>query len=143
TQGYKPDVAYREDNDCWRTAMDVAPRDSGLPDSFYRIEWENVVQAQNIRSVDEYLAAPRIGRGTRLSREMKRKVWSVFQEYRAELNQARKKEYIDLIRDARQLIENKSLKLPYRALIVDEAQDMSAEAFRLIRTLVPPEENDI
>ena len=50
-----------------------------------------VVQAQNITSADEYLAAPRIGRGTRLSREVKKRVWAVFQEYRAQLNERGKK----------------------------------------------------
>jgi len=50
---------------------------------------------------------------------------------------------VDLIRDARQLIEHRGLRLPYRAVIVDEAQDMSAEAFRLVRALVPPGENDV
>jgi|ERR1051326_122803 superfamily I DNA/RNA helicase len=54
-----------------------------------------------------------------------------------------KKEYVDLIRDARQFIENKALRLPYRAVIVDEAQDLSAEAFRLLRTIVPAGENDL
>jgi superfamily I DNA/RNA helicase len=101
------------------------------------------VQAQNITTLDQYLVAPRLGRGTRLTREMKKKVWPVFQEYRAQLNERGQKEYVDLIRDARQLIENKGLKLPYRALIVDEAQDMSAEAFRLVRALVPAGENDL
>jgi hypothetical protein len=110
TQGFKPEVVYGEDNDCWRAALNAVPSDVNLQESFYRTEWENVIQAQNITTVEDYLAAPRIGRGTRLSRDAKRKVWAVFQEYRAELNQARKKEYVDLIRDARQLLENKGLK---------------------------------
>jgi superfamily I DNA/RNA helicase len=143
TQGYRPDIVYDEDNDCWRNALDQAPANSGLLESFYRVEWESVIQAQNITSADEYLAAPRIGRGTRLSRDMKKKIWPVFQEYRAQLNERGKKEYVDLIRDARQFIENKALRLPYRAVIVDEAQDMSAEAFRLLRTIVPAGENDL
>ena len=50
---------------------------------------------------------------------------------------------MDLIRDARQLIENKGLRLPYRAVVVDEAQDMSAEAFRLLRAIVSKGENDL
>ena len=143
TQGFRSEVLYNDENDCWRAAIDQAPAEAGLPASFYRVEWEHVVQAQNITTLDAYLVAPRLGRGTRLSREMKHKVWAVFQEYRAELNQPRRKEYVDLIRDARQLIEQKGLKRPYRAVLVDEAQDMSAEAFRLIRALVPPGENDI
>jgi superfamily I DNA/RNA helicase/Txe/YoeB family toxin of Txe-Axe toxin-antitoxin module len=143
TQGYRPEIVYNADNDCWRNALDQAPAESGLHESFYRVEWESVVQAQNITSVDEYLAAARIGRGTRLSRDMKKKIWPVFQEYRAQLNEGGKKEYVDLIRDARQFIENKALKLPYRAVIVDEAQDLSAEAFRLVRTIAPAGENDL
>jgi superfamily I DNA/RNA helicase len=143
TQGYRPEVVYNEDNDGWKNALDQAPEDSGLLESFYRVEWESVIQAQNITSVDEYLAAARIGRGTRLSRDIKKKVWLVFQEYRAQLNERGKKEYVDLIRDARQFIENKALRPPYRAVMVDEAQDMSAEAFRLLRTIVPHGENDL
>jgi superfamily I DNA/RNA helicase len=125
TQGYRPDVVYDEDNDCWKNAVDQAPGDVGLPENFCRVEWESVVPAP------------------RLSRETKKKVWVVFQGYRAQLNERGQKEYVDLIRDARQLIENKGLKLPYRAVIVDEAQDMSAEAFRLVRALMPPSENDL
>ena len=50
-------------------------------------------------------AAAGVGRGTRLCREMKKKVWPVFQQYRAQLNERGKKEYVDLIRDARQLAQ--------------------------------------
>lgn len=144
TQGYRPEMVYDDDeNECWQNALSYAPGGSGLPEEFYRVEWENVVQSQNVTSLDEYLSAPRLGRGTRLTREMKRKVWPVFQEYRVQLNERGRKEYVDLLRDARQLIEHKGLRLPYRALIVDEAQDMSAEAFRLFRVLVPSGENDL
>ena len=136
-------MVYDGDNDSWRNALEQAPADSGLPESFYRVEWESIVQAHNVTTVDEYLAVPRVGRGTRLSREMKKEVWPVFKEYRAQLNERGKKEYVDLIRDARQLIENKGLRLPYRAVVVDEAQDMSAEAFRLLRTIIPQGENDL
>jgi superfamily I DNA/RNA helicase len=143
TQGYRPEIVYDGENDAWQNALQEASSEAGLPESFYRIEWEMIVQAQNITSVEEYLVAPRLGRGTRLSRDMKRRVWPVFQEYRTQLNERGKKEYVDLIRDARQLIENKKLKLPYRAVIVDEAQDMSAEAFRLLRVIVPAGANDL
>lgn len=144
THGYRPEMVYDDDeNDCWQNALSYAPVGAPFSENFYRIEWENVVQAQNVASLDEYLRAPRLGRGTRLSREMKRKVWPVFQEYRVQLNERGRKEYVDLIRDARQLIEHRGLRLPYRAVIVDEAQDMSAEAFRLVRALVPPGENDV
>ncbi len=144
TQGYRRQVIFdEENNNAWGNALTLAPAELDVPKSFYRSEWEQVVQAQNITGADEYLKASRMGRGTRLSRAMKKKVWPVFQEYRAQLNEQGMKEYIDLIRDARGLIETKGIVLPYRAVVLDEAQDMSAEAFRLLRAIVPESQNDI
>lgn len=144
SHGYRHQVVFDEDeNEAWAFALNQAPADVGLTASFYRSEWEEVIQAQNITDVDQYVRASRIGRGTRLSRELKKKIWPVFQEYRAQLNEQGKKEFIDLLRDARGLILTRKLKLPYRSVIVDEAQDMSAEAFRLMRAIVPEGSNDL
>jgi superfamily I DNA/RNA helicase len=142
-QGYRHRIVYGTDeNDCWQNALQTAP-ELGLTEGFYRAEWEDVIQAQNITSVEQYIKAARLGRGTRLSRLQKKQVWGLFQEYRTQMNEKGSKEFIDLIRDARSLIETKQLKLPYRAVVVDEAQDMSAEAFRLVRALVPAGANDL
>lgn len=143
-QGFRHKVLFGEEgNACWQNALNLAPSEPSLSPAFYRSEWEQVVQAQNITSCDEYMRASRVGRGTRLSREARRAIWPVFQEYRAQLNEQGAKEYVDLVRDARQLIASKGLPLPYRSVVVDEAQDMSAEAFRLLRALVPEGPNDI
>jgi superfamily I DNA/RNA helicase len=142
-QGYRHQIVFDYDgNDCWQNALQTAPQ-FGLSAGFYRAEWEDVVQAQNITSAEQYIKAARLGRGTRLSREQKKQVWEVFQEYRTQMNEKGRKEFIDLIRDARTLIETKQLKLPYRSVVVDEAQDMSAEAFRLLRAMVPAGPNDL
>jgi superfamily I DNA/RNA helicase len=143
-QGYRHQVVFDEDeNEAWAFALNQAPSDLGLAPNFYRSEWEQVVQAQNITDADQYLKASRIGRGTKLGRNAKKRIWPVFQEYRAQLNEQGKKEYVDLLRDARGLIQSKGISLPYRAVIVDEAQDMSAEAFRLMRAIVPETPNDL
>ncbi len=143
-QGYRHKVLFGEDeNECWQNALNLAPSEPALSAAFYRSEWERVVQAQNVTSADEYLQASRVGRGTTLSRKAKKAIWPVFQEYRAQLNEHDAKEYVDLIRDARQLIETRKLTLPYRAVVVDEAQDMSSEAFRLLRAIVRDGANDL
>lgn len=142
--GYKHQVVFDEDeNEAWACALNQAPTDVGLTPSFYRAEWEHIVQAQNITDSDQYLKASRVGRGTKLGRDAKKRIWPVFQEYRAQLNEQGKKEFIDLLRDARGLIQSKGMQLPYRAVIVDEAQDMSAEAFRLLRAIVAEDANDV
>lgn len=143
-QGYRHQIVFDEDeNDAWAFAINQAPPELSFPPSFYRSEWEHVVQAQNISDPDQYLKASRIGRGTKLSREIRKQLWPVFQEYRAQLNEQGKKEFIDLLRDARGLIQSKGISLPYRAIIVDESQDMSAEAFRLLRAIVTEGSNDL
>ena len=144
TQGYRHQVVFDEEgNECWRNALNLVPGELGLPESFYRTEWEDVIQALNITTMEQYVKAARLGRGTRLSREVKKRIWPVFQEYRAQMNEQGKKEYIDLIRDARSLLETRKITLPYRSVVIDEAQDMSGEAFRLLRAIVPAGENDI
>ena len=144
SQGYRCEPLFNaEESDEWAVALNQAPAELGLSPSFYRTEWEQVVQEQNIRDAASYVRASRVGRGTPLSRQKKALIWPVFQEYRAQLNEHGKKEFVDLLREARELIESGKFPLPYRAAVVDEAQDMSAEAFRLIRAIVPEGPNDL
>jgi superfamily I DNA/RNA helicase len=70
-------------------------------------------------------------------------VWAVFEEYRALLNEHGLREPADAMRDARHLLESKKEALPYRSIVVDEAQDMGFQAFRLIRQMVPEGKDDL
>jgi SNF2 family DNA or RNA helicase len=93
-------------------------------------EWEHVIQANGISRERDYLRATRLGRGQRLSRKQRQAIWSVFEEYRAILNRHHMKEFVDAIRDARILLESRNSSPEYRAVVVDEAQDMSAKTFK-------------
>ena len=48
-----------------------------------------------------------------------------------------------MIRDARSLLELKKPALPYKAIVVDEAQDFHAGEWRLLRAIVPNGPNDL
>jgi len=133
--GYSYEIDYGMRTDpLWKAALDMAP--SQPAPSFYREEWIRVIQPQGITSVAEYMKASRVGRGTRLNRKDRKAVWSVFEEYRVLLNEQNLKESDDAMRDARLLLMRKKDILPYKSVIVDEAQDMSMQAFRLIREIV-------
>lgn len=129
----------------WEQAVALASAELGLAESFYRDEWERVIQPQGLSSFDEYLTASRVGRGTRLSRKHRKDVWPVFEEYRLLLNEHNLREVEDALRDARAILSEKGDILPYRAIIVDEAQDMGTQAFRLIREMIPggEQKNDL
>jgi len=142
--GYDHEIDYGNRTvQLWKQAVDMAPDGLNLEPRFYREEWDRVIQPQGIASAEAYMKASRVGRGVRLNRKARKAVWSVFEEYRALLNENGLREPAGAMRDARQLIESRNESLPYRSIIVDEAQDMSAQAFKLLRKMVPEGENDL
>ncbi len=121
----------------WKKAMMYKPDQLGFDDTFYREEWEKVIQVHGIDTLAEYFRTTRLGRGTRISRLQKKEIWPVFERYRELLAKAKLRERDDAFRDARQFLENQHITLPYRAIVVDEAQDMGAQAFKLIARILP------
>lgn len=144
--GYEYKIDYgNKHEELWEKVVNLAPAESGLDASFFQEEWETVIQPQEISSLDEYMKASRVGRGVGLSRKARKEIWPVFEEYRIEMNEHGLREPDDAMRDARLILESKGETLPYRAVIVDEAQDMGPQAFRLIRQMIPggDKQNDI
>lgn len=127
--------------DAWKIALST--EELGFDESFYREEWEDVVQRNGVTTEKEYLRAKRIGRGTRISRLQRKQIWKVFEDYRSYLNRHNIKEWVDVVREARMVVEQNKIVLPYKAAIVDEGQDLHYEDYKLIRTIVPEGPNDI
>jgi superfamily I DNA/RNA helicase len=59
------------------------------------------------------------------------------------LNRNGKTEWTAVIREARKHLESSPATLPYRAVIVDEAQDFQPDEWKLIRAIVPEGHNDL
>lgn len=143
---YTYDIDYgQRTSPLWEKALDFVPEELGYDENFYREEWERVIQPQAISNFNDYLKASRVGRGIRLSRKNRKDVWPVFEEYRILLNENNLREVDDAMRDACAILREKGDILPYKAVIVDEAQDMSAQAFKLIRQIIPDadQKNDL
>lgn len=147
--GYPYEIAYWDPSrggilkELWESTLDLAPGAEGFPDSFFREEWTNVVQAAGCASEEDYVLASRAGRGTRISRRQRKAVWPVFEAYRNALERERVREPEDALRDAAVLVRDGTIQPRYRAAIVDEAQDMSTAAFSLLRAVVPEGPNDL
>ena len=138
-------MAYGKSVDeAWSDVLAGIQEDSEYPPSFYREEFYGVVLAGGIENRRDYLTVSRIGRGRALNRRARADIWPVFEEYRDRLRTRGLKEPEDAYRDLRSILKESGRVLPYRAVVVDEAQDMSAEAMRLIRQIIPQEsENDL
>lgn len=146
--GYAYEVDYWDAGggrlwDLWREALVHVPEGAGFPETFYREEWEYVVQPLGCATLDDYIAARRTARGVRLARNQRKAIWPVFAEYRNLLEEKRLREATDAMRDAIGLLDRKEAVSGYRAILVDEAQDMSTTAFTLLRKLVPDRSNDL
>ncbi|MHC5931900.1 UvrD-helicase domain-containing protein, partial [Nostoc sp.] len=147
SEGVSAKIVYDDQvAELWDKAYECKPESPSLTLAFYKDEWREVIQANKITNFKQYLTATRTGRGTRLNRAERAAIWVVFEEYRSLLQQKGWKESEDAMRDVCSLLQNKPGEtLPFKAVIVDEAQDMSDAVFSLIRAIVPPKDdgNDI
>ncbi len=143
--GYRNELLYKESDRkrYWQAAMSAMPAGIDLSAAFMRAEFERVVLPQGCETADQYMRASRIGRGGQLARTMRKSIWPVFAEYRAQLQAANLREPEEAFREACQLLEREKPVLGIRCMVVDEAQDISAAAYSLIRAAVTPAENDL
>ena len=136
-------VAQNEELDkFWEEAI-LASEEFEFEAGFLKSEWEQVVQVNEITALSEYLTVSRRGRGKTLSRPERARVWKVFQRFKEALERSGKTEWPTVIRDARRRLESSKVKLPYKTVIVDEAQDFHIDEWRLIRAIVSEQKNDI
>ena len=143
TQGVHLDIATNEEtHQCWRDAFS-AMGTGEWSESFICGEWKYVVQQQGIMNKHGYLHASRKGRRIPLTRPKRAILWEILDEYKRNLSSLGKMEWIDLIRETRQYLGGTSKSLPYRTIVVDEAQDMHPEELKLIRQIVPNGRNDL
>lgn len=142
--GYKNEIVYsNKTDDLWEHALTSKPSGLDLPDGFFKEEWERVIQTSGVATLNDYIKVSRAGRGTRLSRTQRKQIWEVFEEYKLLLSAKNYKEPSDAMRDARILLKNNEQDSVYSHVVIDEAQDFNAEAFRLLRDMVVESKNDI
>ena len=129
---------------CWDMALAMEDTSLGLDRRFYEEEWKDVVLANGCSSLPEYIAARRVGRGTRLTRQNRAQIWPVFDALRTEFRQRGLWEPEDAKQAATELISKANAAPRYTAIVVDEAQDFDVASFKLLRALVgEPHANDL
>jgi superfamily I DNA/RNA helicase/mRNA-degrading endonuclease RelE of RelBE toxin-antitoxin system len=99
-------------------------------------EIQDVIEAWGISSLDDYLAHERRGRGTPLKANIRAAIWSVYQQWQSLMVQ---KGYITWEQLRLKALHSVQAlpQPPYQAVVIDEAQDLSPVALRLLLALVP------
>ncbi|MEU1488652.1 UvrD-helicase domain-containing protein [Streptomyces sp. NPDC005776] len=126
-----------------QTRWEQAARATGFTGTaqFLAQEYKHVVLAQNLRSLEEYEAADRPGRGSRLPVAQRLVVWRTFQAYSDGLAADGLRTYLETCAEAADLLEGRQPL--YRHIVVDEAQDLHPAQWRLLRAAAPPRPDDL
>jgi superfamily I DNA/RNA helicase len=134
-------IEGRELDELWATAV----KEAGLPyaPSFLNREWEQVILAQDLGTEQEYLTVSRAGQGTPLGKTQRRQVWAVVQQVEAKLRALGRDTFTQLANEAARALRGGTVKLPYRHVIIDEAQDLHPAQWRLLRAAVPAGPDDM
>lgn len=143
--GYTYTISYDETiKEVWNEAIALSGEDVEFSAGFFEEEWSKVVAAQEAFTLEQYIKASRVGRGTRLDRKKRIQIWRVFEEYLNLMKERQIRDVDTAMYECRKILEKNPEGVTYKSIIVDEGQDFSMNAYRLLRSLAGEEhENDI
>lgn len=143
--GFSAQIGYDDViNPLWERAVLLANIDLPYETTFYEEEWNRIVIAQEALTLEKYVKATRNGRGTRLDRKKRMQVWKVFENYQNLMKENQIRDINTAMYESTKLLQSAGRKPRYASIIIDEGQDFSDNAYRLIRALAGEEHpNDI
>ena len=106
-------------------------------------EWEQVLLAQDITTLEAYLTSARAGRSQRLPRSERPAVWAAIEALRSQLSGLGRWSFLQVADDAARILRLEDGPAAYQHVIVDEAQDLHPAQWRLLRAAVRPAEDDL
>ncbi|MFF4383492.1 UvrD-helicase domain-containing protein [Kitasatospora sp. NPDC001547] len=140
--GAPPKVLFRQDAVLARWGRVARRLGVEFSEVFLDQEWRQVVLAQAIENREQYLRAPRTGRGRALGSAERARLWRVVAAFEEELLEAGELTFLQVcVRAARALDERGDR--PFRHVVVDESQDLHPVQWRFLRALVAAGPDDL
>jgi len=141
--GFTAQIGYDEEiQPLWDKAVLLANVDLPFETSFYEEEWTRIIIAQEALTLEKYVKATRNGRGTRLDRKKRMLVWKVFENYQNLMKENQLRDINTAMYESTKLLTSAGNRPRYANIIVDEGQDFSDNAYRLLRALAGDEHAD-
>lgn len=132
--GHDPRLARKGDLDA---AVADAVREHGggeFDARFVSSEWDHVVDAWSLDSLEAYETVPRIGRRQRLGRKQRERLWPVFSAIRRALS-AQNRMTMAMVKDSVAEHYEAREKVAFTHVVVDEAQDLSVADLRMLAAI--------
>lgn len=108
--------------------------------SFLLAEWEQIVDAWQLRSWEAYRDVARLGRKTRLPEAPRAILWDIFERVRRALTERSLKTTAEVFQALADEI-TRTGRRPFDAAVLDEAQDVSVAQLRFFAALGATKEN--
>ncbi len=136
----KQQIAAKEDFKALLKQATDEVEEHNFTSRFLIAEWEQVVDAWQLRDWESYRDVVRLGRKTRLPESHRRQLWSIFERVQDELKTRGLVTYPDMFGNlASKFAESKHP--PFDFAVVDEAQDISVAQLRFLAALGAGREN--
>ncbi len=124
-----------KDEDLQRLLKRLIPKGCPLDEDSLFAEWRDVIQAQDVRTWDDYRGASRVGRGRPLTVKDRKAIWEVIDRFHKTLAEQGHSSFTGLCWRVLDLMKAKRIRSPFDAVIVDEAQDLGLPELRLLAAL--------
>lgn len=110
------------------TALDT-PRTAA---PYWLDEISAVIKGGGLRVFEDYASRQRIGRVVGINQAQRERCWALYEAYEEELARRKIVDFDDLVSMALLAVQVEPLEEPYRCVVVDEVQDCTLEAVRLM-----------
>lgn len=106
-----------------------------ISDRYLLDEMTWIIEGRELRTLEEYEAAPRPGRGVALGAKMRAAVWELYEAFRARLQASGGETFGALRREAAEMARTCDDVQRFDHVLVDEAQDLPPVALSLLAQL--------
>jgi len=118
---------------------EIAPDEN---QTFLNSEWEHVIDAWQIGSLNDYLDVARMGRRSRVSRDRREILWPIFAEVLKWIKEKRRMTHAMLFANVADYYRERDTK-PYTHILIDEAQDLGVPELRFLAAIDPNTTNSL
>ncbi|WP_281926766.1 3'-5' exonuclease [Roseibium album] len=116
-----------------KAAADGA-EDGPYTERFLMSEWNNVIDAWQLASLEDYKTVPRLGRKNRLGSKQRERLWPIFEATRRQLETQGRLTWPMVFGVVESHYANQDRK-PFTHIVVDEAQDLGVPELRMLAAI--------